>query len=140
MLRYKKFLTEELSAEVPDSIRRVLTRVGILYGLWSLDAHTATLYEGGYFSGPEPNRLLKNAILKVCSELKPDAVALADAFAPPDFILNSVLGYSNGDIYRNIFDTITTNPESFERPTWWRMFTENKPNIAALAPLDNPRL
>lgn len=140
MLRYKKFLSEELDSEVPNSIRQVLIRLGVLYGLWSLDAHSATLYEGGYFSGSTPNRLMKSAILKLCSELKPEMVALADAFAPPDFILNSVLGRSDGNIYQNIYDTLTKHPEAYKRPKWWREFTDDKPKIAALAPLDSAKL
>jgi len=31
-------------------------------------------------------------------DLKSDAVAMADALAPPDFILNSALGMSDGEV------------------------------------------
>lgn len=42
--------------------------------------------------------LLREAVLQLCSQLKPEAVALADVIAPPDFVLNSVLGSSDGNV------------------------------------------
>lgn len=56
------------------------------------------LYEGGFASGEKPARLVQEAILKLCKELKNDAIALVDVIAPPDFILNSVLGASDGEV------------------------------------------
>lgn len=46
--------------------------------------------------GPRPATLIQDAILQLCKELKNDAVSLVDAVALPDFILNSVLGASDG--------------------------------------------
>ena len=34
----------------------------------------------------------------LCTQLKNEAVALVDALAPPDFILNSPIGHSNGKV------------------------------------------
>ena len=53
---------------------------------------------GGYITGPEPPRLIKEAILQLCGALKDDAVALVDAIAPTDFILNSPIGKSDGQV------------------------------------------
>ena len=82
------------------SIKNVLLRLFSLYGLWSLEKFLPTLYEGGYVQGPQPSRLIHEAILKLCSDIKNDAVSLIDAIAPPDFILNSVLGASDGQVRR----------------------------------------
>lgn len=135
-MRYNRFLKEELSATVPEGVRNVLTRLGLLYGLWSLDAHSAVLFEGGYFSGPDPTQLMRSAILNLCEGLKPDAMGLVDAMSPPDFILNSVLGMSNGKIYENIFTMLNARKEAFERPKWWKLFTEDKPKINSLKPFE----
>lgn len=134
MYRYQKFLNEELSPDVPEAVRIVLTKIGILYGLWSLDAHSSELYASGYFVNADANRKIRSTILKLCEELKPEAVALVDAFAPPDFIINSVLGNADGNIYKHIYEALTSHPEAFERPKWWREFTDNKPKIASLVP------
>lgn len=69
-----------------------------MYGLWSLEKFLPTLYEGGYAEGPKPTQVIHEAILKLCSDIKNDAVTLIDAVAPPDFILNSVLGASDGKV------------------------------------------
>jgi hypothetical protein len=57
---------------------------------------------GGFATGPAPTRLIRKAILQLCLELKPEAVALADSLAPPDFILNSALGKSDGEVNLHI--------------------------------------
>lgn len=137
LLRYIRFLEEELDTSVRPEIRAVLTDLGLLYGLWSLDAHSATLYESGYFKGPAPNHLIRDKILELCTRLKPEAVALVDAIAPPDFALNSVLGNSDGDIYKHIFDTISKgNKGGYNRPSWYREFTDHKPKIGHIKPQD----
>ena len=56
------------------------------------------LTAGGYISGPEPPRLIKEAILQLCAALKDNSVALVDAIAPTDFILNSPIGKSDGQV------------------------------------------
>lgn len=136
-------MKEELDESVPANIRDVLYDLGMLYGLWSLDAHSATLYQARYFDGPMPLKLIRKKILDLCDDLKPEAVALVDAIAPPDFALNSVLGNSDGDIYKHIFDTINkghnNNKEKNagdQRPAWYREFTENKPKIGHIKPDD----
>lgn len=54
------------------------------------------LSAGGHVSGPQPAQHIREAILSLCRELKPEAVSLVDAVAPPDFILNSPIGKSDG--------------------------------------------
>ena len=39
-----------------------------------------------------------------------DAVALVDAIAPPDHILFSPIGRSNGEAYKNLFTAIVSTP------------------------------
>jgi acyl-CoA oxidase len=57
-----------------------------------------TVLLGGFASGPAAAQLIREAILTLTQDMKCDAVALADALAPPDFILNSPLGQSDGDV------------------------------------------
>ena len=42
--------------------------------------------------------LIQEAILTLCGQLKDDAVSLVDAIAPPDFVLNSPIGLSDGQV------------------------------------------
>uniref|UniRef100_A0A8D0D8N5 Acyl-coenzyme A oxidase n=1 Tax=Sander lucioperca TaxID=283035 RepID=A0A8D0D8N5_SANLU len=84
--------------DTPAGLRPVLSKLCALYGLWSLSNHMATLYQGNYLSGRKPTELVQMAILTLCSQLKDDAVALVDVLAPTDFILNSPIGNSDGQV------------------------------------------
>lgn len=54
--------------------------------------------QGGYCTGPRLAEFIRESILTLCSQVKPEAVAIADSLAPPDFVLNSVLGMSDGRV------------------------------------------
>ncbi|KAI5751838.1 hypothetical protein M8J77_011288 [Diaphorina citri] len=115
----KKLL--EFAQDTDDvSARNVLTKLAVLYSTWSLEKHLATFYEGGYLINQNSASLLRDAVLYLCAELKPDAVALVDAIAPPDFILNSALGKSDGKLYDNLQAAIYASPDVFARPEWWQ--------------------
>ncbi|XP_073943629.1 acyl-CoA oxidase 3 [Choristoneura fumiferana] len=99
--------------------KAVLLKLVSLYGAFLLEKHMATLYIGGFFSG-EQGLLLREGILALCAELTPEAVALVDTLAPPDWCLKSVLGQSDGEAYKHIQDSVMTYPGSMTRPEWWR--------------------
>ncbi|KAF4530545.1 hypothetical protein B566_EDAN016998 [Ephemera danica] len=61
--------------------------------------------------------------------IEPDAVALVDVLAPPDFILNSALGHSNGKIYQNIQGALFQSPGVMERPSWWMELVPRKAKL-----------
>lgn len=130
--RFEAYLGDNESA--PDGILRVLRRLHMLYALWSLEKHIATLYEGDYFPPSydlNPTRIIRAKILTLCSELKDDAVALVDTFAPTDFVLNSCLGYADGRVYEHLFDALSKSKNAFERPAWYEEFTKNKPRLGS---------
>ncbi|KAF4530544.1 hypothetical protein B566_EDAN016997 [Ephemera danica] len=115
------YFWKQANAEgVDPELKPVMTKLCTLFGLWSVEKHLGTLYEGGFATGPAATQLIRKAILQLCSELKPDAVALADALAPPDFILNSALGKSDGEVYKALQAAFYQNPGVFERPSWWQ--------------------
>ncbi|XP_068132738.1 peroxisomal acyl-coenzyme A oxidase 3-like isoform X2 [Hyperolius riggenbachi] len=86
-------------SSVPMSLQPVLRMLCTLYGLWSLSKHMAVLYQGGYCSGELPGKIIQDAILELCTQLKDEAVSLVDAIAPPDFILNSPIAKADGEVY-----------------------------------------
>lgn len=98
----KVFIEKLKDASTPE-INHVLTQLISLYGLWSLEKHLSTLYKGGYVSGDKAAILIQETILKLCNDIKDDAVSLVDAIAVPDCILNSVLGNSDGLVLKKCF-------------------------------------
>ncbi|PVD31700.1 hypothetical protein C0Q70_07118 [Pomacea canaliculata] len=120
--RFIGILDEKNGEKTPDELRSVLRRMAALFGLWSLEKHLATLYQGGYIAGSEPPRIIREAILQLCLELKDDAVSLVDVIAPPDFILSSPIGSSDGEIYKNLYGAMIQGEQTLERPAYWQDF------------------
>lgn len=118
--------------QTPAALRSVLGRLCALYGLWTLTNHMAILYQGGYFSGGQPVDFIQTVILTLCGQLKDDAVALVDVFAPPDFILNSPIGKADGELYKNLWSTVMQGKNVLERPSWWAEFCSDKPVVGSL--------
>ncbi|KAG8199726.1 hypothetical protein JTE90_000822 [Oedothorax gibbosus] len=125
--RFSDFISEQSD---PGTVE-VLSDLLYLYGLWSMEKHLSTFYEGGFCGTPLAGKLIKEGILKLCEDLKDQAVSLADAISPPDFILNSALGMSDGQIYKNLYECILNTPGALERPAWWREFLD-KPNVQSI--------
>lgn len=121
--RFAKFIEEKDDEETPAELKPVLSKLCALYGLWSLDKHMATLYQGGYVSGGMTPRIIREAILQLCNQLKPEVVSLVDAIAPPDFILNSPIGCSDGQIYKNLYGAMMQGSKALERAEYWQEAT-----------------
>ncbi|XP_055681517.1 peroxisomal acyl-coenzyme A oxidase 3 isoform X2 [Lutzomyia longipalpis] len=100
--------------------RDALMRLLQLFGASLLTRHMGILYQGGFATGHLAAELYEQGILNLLPHIKNDAVGFVDALAPPDFILNSPLGASNGQIYKNLYTTIMQSPRALERPEWWK--------------------
>ncbi|XP_011630251.1 peroxisomal acyl-coenzyme A oxidase 3 isoform X3 [Pogonomyrmex barbatus] len=100
--------------------REVLTKLCSLFGAVTLEKRLGDLYSGGYAS-PSSNidDFLRKGIIMLCKDLVDNAVALVDVLAPPDFILDSALGMSDGEVYKHIKEWIFKDKENLERPSWW---------------------
>ncbi|GAB1864727.1 Acyl-coenzyme A oxidase [Camponotus japonicus] len=100
--------------------REVLTQLCSLFGAIILEKKLADLYSGGYASSSSNiDNFLREGIIILCRDLLNNAVALVDVLAPPDFILNSALGMSDGEIYKHMKEWIFKDKENLERPSWW---------------------
>lgn len=53
---------------------------------------------GGFASGPQMGDLIQEACQSLCSQLKPDVVAVIDAIAHPDAVVKSILGRADGKV------------------------------------------
>lgn len=109
----------------------VLQRLNTLFALWSLEKRIGDLYGGGYCIGEAAKNLMREGILQLCRELKDDAVTLADVISPPDVALNSILGCSDGQVYKKLFQSFIVSPGGTQRATWWKEFLD-KPVMGSL--------
>lgn len=63
----------------------------------------------GFFS-PHQVSLLKNKLADLLAEIRPNAVALVDAFDYPDKILDSCLGRYDGQVYQALYEYAKNSP------------------------------
>lgn len=100
--------------------QKVLFRLLSFYGLNLMVKYSSLLYEGGFAEGELASRLYKEAVLHLLPVIKMEAISLIDAIAPSsDFILNSPLGMSDGEMYKHMETRIFSSPEALTRPSWW---------------------
>lgn len=54
--------------------------------------------------------------MDLCSIIRPQAIALVDAFNLSDYIINSPLGCADGDVYNRLFERVNlANPPNPEK-------------------------
>ncbi|XP_055836676.1 peroxisomal acyl-coenzyme A oxidase 3 [Episyrphus balteatus] len=118
----KKFYERCQRPDVTPELKEVLHLLFAIYSLSCLDKHLTTFYQGGFARSNNSNLadLIRGQLLVKCGQIKDSAVSVADALAPPDFALNSVIGKSDGLLYENLQSEFMTNRGAFERPTWWK--------------------
>lgn len=84
---------------LPDSNeKQVLLKLLSMYGCHMVTKNASIFYQGGYFRHNGQLELYQEAILNLLPLIKDEAITLVDAIAPPDFILNSPLGMSDGNV------------------------------------------
>ncbi|KAF7287320.1 hypothetical protein GWI33_001685 [Rhynchophorus ferrugineus] len=108
------------TAKADSTLLPTLNNLAALYGLWSLDKYLVYFYQGSYTSNPNFASIVKDAILHLCDILKSQSLGIIDGMAPPDFIVNSVLGRSDGKLYENLQTQLMHSPGSMLRPDWWQ--------------------
>lgn len=95
----QEFIENINSPKYTDNERSVLKKLCSLYAAWNIEKKLGDFYAGG-FAAPnsEMDALIREGIILLCKELVNEAVCLVDVLAPPDFIINSPLGMSDGDV------------------------------------------
>ncbi|KAM3728114.1 Acyl-coenzyme A oxidase acox-3 [Dirofilaria immitis] len=88
--------------KAPENIRTVLHRLAAVYAYNSIDKHIATLYIGGYCMGGEWGNTVKKRLRESEATILSDVISICDTLAPPDFLLHSILGFSDGQVYQRL--------------------------------------
>ncbi|KAF5841553.1 acyl-CoA dehydrogenase/oxidase C-terminal [Dunaliella salina] len=107
------------SGKIGGREQAVLHQLASLFALTHIEAHLGDYMEDGYLTGAQAASIheRQNALLL---ELRPNAVALVDAFGIEDYVLNSALGRQDGDVYTALLDMAQGSPlnRSQEGPAW----------------------
>lgn len=95
----KTFITRIQDQVFEDSERQVLTKLCALFAAWSLEKRLVDFYAGGYaLKNSKLEFFIRDGIISICKDLVNEAVALIDVLAPPDIVVNSPLGMSDGEV------------------------------------------
>lgn len=78
--------------------KRVLSQLLSLFGAQLVLKYSEIFHKGAYFHNRKHCNLYEEGILELLPILKGEAASLVDAIAPTNFILNSVLGMSDGNV------------------------------------------
>jgi hypothetical protein len=65
--------------------------------------------QDGYLSSSQLN-VVENTVLQLLAALRPNSVALVDAFDFTDRLLGSVLGRYDGQVYENLYNWALNSP------------------------------
>jgi hypothetical protein len=71
--------------------------------------------ESGYVTGTQAG-LVRAAVRALLAEVRPDAVALVDAWNFSDHVLGSALGRRDGNVYQALFDWVRATPMHAQPP------------------------
>lgn len=135
---YELVVLERLIKNYPkpsNELETLLHDMGLLYALWSLEKWSSFLFEANVIKSGSPTLSnIREHILKLCGQMKDNSLTLAEVMAPPDWVLRSSLGQSDGKLYDNLYEAIKESKGCFERPKWYQEFTVRKPILGSLKP------
>lgn len=101
LLMVSNFIEAVFNNKNPGTLGPVLQRVAILFCLSTLDQEAADFLTSGYLA-PAQAMMVKQHLVQILKTIRPDVVALVDAFDFPDYLLNSALGENDGDVYEKM--------------------------------------
>ncbi len=87
-----------LDAKTQDAMHEVFR----LFALFTMQKASADFMAIGILESPQLEMLARE-IQKSMRKVRIDAACLVDAWSIPDYLLNSALGRSDGDVYPNVF-------------------------------------
>ncbi|XP_062402305.1 peroxisomal acyl-coenzyme A oxidase 1 isoform X2 [Sardina pilchardus] len=97
-------------AEVGDTaVHSVLSTLALLYALHGVAQNSGDFLQAGLLTIPQLSSVSQR-LKDILAQVRPNAVALVDAFDYCDEMLNSVLGRYDGNVYEHMFDWARKSP------------------------------
>nr|XP_040041910.1 peroxisomal acyl-coenzyme A oxidase 1 isoform X2 [Gasterosteus aculeatus aculeatus] len=104
-----KLFTDKLGEVSDTAIHSVMSTLALLYALHGITKNSGDFLQAGLLNVPQVLQI-SNRIKQLLSQLRPNAVALVDAFDFHDNRLKSVLGRYDGNVYENLFEWARRSP------------------------------
>ncbi|XP_077990002.1 peroxisomal acyl-coenzyme A oxidase 1-like [Glandiceps talaboti] len=99
----KSFIDFTMTTPMEQPIRDVLTKLCQLYALYGIRENAGDFLQDGYMNGDQIS-MVTTQIARVMSSIRPNAIALVDAFDFPDESLGcSALGRYDGNVYEEMY-------------------------------------
>lgn len=117
-----------ISKSTDWKVQAVLTDLFKLYASYSISNSAADFMQDGYLRGDQLD-IVNDGILLLLEKLRPNAVALVDAFDFHDRHLGSILGRYDGNVYENLYDWAARSPLNGTQVH--KSFQYLKPSLAA---------
>ncbi|BFZ11130.1 hypothetical protein BsWGS_14169 [Bradybaena similaris] len=99
----RAFIEKVTSSGLEPSLSAVLIQLCQLYALDGITRNAGEFLKGGYMSDQQL-QMLEDKLFELLAALRPNAVALVDAFDFPDEVLDSDLGRYDGNVYEALME------------------------------------
>ncbi|XP_053493213.1 peroxisomal acyl-coenzyme A oxidase 1 isoform X3 [Ictalurus furcatus] len=104
-----KLFAAKLSEIGNTAVYSVLSTLALLYALHGVASNSGDFLQAGLLTVPQLAQITQR-IKALMAEIRPNAVALVDAFDYRDEMLNSTLGRYDGNVYENMFEWAKSSP------------------------------
>ncbi|XP_075133571.1 peroxisomal acyl-coenzyme A oxidase 1-like isoform X2 [Leptodactylus fuscus] len=104
-----KAFVEKLSEVLDMAAHRILSVLCLLYALHGISRNSGDFLQASVLASSQIN-LIQQRIKDLLEVIRPNAVALVDAFEHSDSQLGSVLGRYDGNVYENMFEWAKKSP------------------------------
>ncbi|KAH1183454.1 peroxisomal acyl-coenzyme A oxidase 1 isoform X1 [Mauremys mutica] len=104
-----KLFTTQLSEINDAAVHAVMNNLCLLYALYGISKHTGDFLQAGILTDAQVTQVYQR-VKELLAAIRPNAVALVDAFDFHDNHLGSVLGRYDGNIYENMFAWAKKSP------------------------------
>ncbi|XP_008068290.1 peroxisomal acyl-coenzyme A oxidase 1 isoform X1 [Carlito syrichta] len=104
-----KLFSEKLLKIQDKSVQAVLRNLCLLYSLYGISQKAGDFLQGNIITESQITQVNQH-IKELLTLIRPNAVALVDAFDFQDVTLGSVLGRYDGNVYENLFEWAKNSP------------------------------
>uniref|UniRef100_A0A8B9KWG0 Acyl-coenzyme A oxidase n=1 Tax=Astyanax mexicanus TaxID=7994 RepID=A0A8B9KWG0_ASTMX len=104
-----KLFAAKLNEVSDTAVHSVLNTLALLYALQGVALNSGDFLQAGLLTVPQLAQVTQR-IKALLAEIRPNAVALVDAFDYRDEMLNSALGRYDGNVYESMFEWAKRSP------------------------------